>query len=206
MAHWRSKMSVGSGKFVDPLNLQDDDIHINDIAFSLGKTCRFNGHCIGHYSVAEHCVIMTKIVPEQARVWALMHDAAETYCGDLIIPIKRHLPEFNGMEDTIHEAIIRKYNINVTDEIHAQVKAADRWMGMKEIQLLFAKHPERDAEIIAAMTELMSEHPWLPSRSLRYYLNDNNSAGRTLSWDNAAASFKRKFTELVTDVPKSQAA
>ena len=63
-------------------------LDIHEIAHALGMICRFNGHVIRFLSVAEHCVLVSKIVPEEYAFDGLMHDAAEAYLGDVISPLK----------------------------------------------------------------------------------------------------------------------
>ena len=42
----------------------------------------------------------------------LLHDAAEAYINDLATPLKRHLKEFNEVEDAIMAAVMRKFKID----------------------------------------------------------------------------------------------
>lgn len=188
---WKSVMTVASGHIINPMNLKDEDIHLRDIAFSLGKTCRYNGHCGGFYSVAEHCIVMSNMVPDECSMWALMHDASEAYCGDLILPIKQILPEFKEVEDRIHDAIVRKFDLDITEEIHHKVKVADQFIALVEIQHLFPKNLKRDVHITATLTELRKENPWLPRGGLRSWLS--RSSGSTMNWAEAAAAFQRQY-------------
>jgi len=199
---WKSVMTVASGQVVNPMNLQDDDIHLRDIAFSLAKTCRYNGHCGGFYSVAEHSIIMSKIVPADCAMWALLHDASEAYCGDLILPIKQLLPEFKELEDKIHDSIVRRFNLNITEEMHRKVKVADQYMALTEIQHFFPKNLQRDVYFTATLTELKKENEWLPKGGLRPFLS--HSSGYPMNWAEAAAAFQRQYGILnVTEEKKS---
>jgi hypothetical protein len=49
-----------SGHIVSPLWPNEDTIVIEDIAHGLGFMCRFAGQCKVFYSVAQHCVIMSR--------------------------------------------------------------------------------------------------------------------------------------------------
>ena len=53
-------MLTASGRHVWALNFKKEDAILSDIATSLSKQCRYNGHLEGFYSVAEHSVIMSK--------------------------------------------------------------------------------------------------------------------------------------------------
>lgn len=78
-----------------PLDPRATEIRIEDIAHALAMQCRWGGHCLTFYSVAEHCVRMARAIKatpgaEQWAAWGLLHDAAEAYLVDLPHPIKRH--------------------------------------------------------------------------------------------------------------------
>lgn len=109
-----------TGLFVDLLDPQPEQICIEDIAWSLSRTARFNGATIGEfsYSVAQHSVWVAMAVQ---KFWnkdvgfvltALLHDAHEAYTGDFVVPMKRieslHSPiaEIEGrLQRAIHDAL-----------------------------------------------------------------------------------------------------
>lgn len=84
-----------SGLRVDPLDLSADDITIEDIAHHLSRICRFNGGVPSFYSVAEHSLRVAQKVDRRHAKWAMLHDAAEAYLGDITRPIKSRL-FYNG--------------------------------------------------------------------------------------------------------------
>ncbi|MES2789988.1 MAG: hypothetical protein V4719_10215 [Planctomycetota bacterium] len=67
------------------------EIRFVDIAQSLSNTCRYGGHTKKFYSVAQHCVLASHMIPAEFAKWGLMHDAAEAYLGDHIRPLKTAL-------------------------------------------------------------------------------------------------------------------
>ena len=113
-----------TGHLFDPLKPDPESIHIEDIAHALSQLCRFNGHCLRFYSVAEHCVYVAENVDDKYRLRALLHDAAEAYLGDIPSPVKQHLPDFVKLEKAVHKAISKRYGIKA--KIPRVVKEADR--------------------------------------------------------------------------------
>lgn len=91
--------------------INKDDIDINDIAVSLSNICRFAGHLSHFYSVAQHAVLCSQLVPQEFAFEALMHDATEAYCQDIPAPLKRLLPDYKRMEEKIDAVIREKYGL-----------------------------------------------------------------------------------------------
>lgn len=100
-----------SGEPFWPLDARPEDIHISDIAWSLGMQCRFGGHCLRRYSVAEHSVLVSRLVPPKYALWGLLHDATEAYLVDLPRPIKRCLPEYSRHEDDLARVIAERFGL-----------------------------------------------------------------------------------------------
>lgn len=100
-----------SGKHFYYDRINKDDIVINDIAVSLSNICRFAGHLSHFYSVAQHAVLCSQLVPQEFAFEALMHDATEAYCQDIPAPLKRLLPDYKRMEEKIDAVIRKKYGL-----------------------------------------------------------------------------------------------
>jgi hypothetical protein len=93
-----------TGKKVDPTALQFDDISIEDIAGSLAKKCRFNGHCTAFYSIAQHSVFVSSLLKPRTSDLALrglLHDAFEAYLWDVASPIKHKAFINNSWHDVL---------------------------------------------------------------------------------------------------------
>jgi hypothetical protein len=91
-------------------------ICIRDIAHALALLTRYNGHTIKFYSVAEHCVLLTRYMrkkgyPTRMLMTCLLHDAAEAYIGDMPRPVKVRLPSFKRVENVIAKVISEKYHL-----------------------------------------------------------------------------------------------
>lgn len=105
------------GNKVDVQNPHPDQFDIEDIAYALSNTCRFNGHCSGFLSVAEHSVLVAQRLPDELKLAGLLHDAAEAYLGDIPSPIKQFLPDYKHMEKKFEAAIAEKFGVVFTQDI-----------------------------------------------------------------------------------------
>lgn len=94
-----------TGKYVDPLDLNFDDVCIEDIAHHLSNICRFTG-AGPFYSVAQHSVQVSWLCrgSRQFALAGLLHDAAEAYLNDMSSPVKRD-PIMAGYVEREEEAL-----------------------------------------------------------------------------------------------------
>jgi len=113
-----------------PLDPRPEEIELEDIAHSLSMQCRFNGHMKSFYSVAQHSVEVSRIVPAEHALWGLLHDAAEAYIGDMVRPLKLHMPTFRAIEDQIMIAICDRFGLPRAEP--PEVKIADNVLLMTE--------------------------------------------------------------------------
>jgi uncharacterized protein len=142
-----------TGKQFWPLDPKVEEINIEDIAHSLANQCRFNGHSLQFYSVAQHCVLVSKIVKSNQSLAGLFHDASETYTGDIVSPLKRFLPkEFKEIETKIEEIIFQKFGITNVD--HKAIKEADKIALVTEMRDVMGAPPKKWNE-----ADLFTPHP-----------------------------------------------
>ncbi|MBP6083452.1 MAG: hypothetical protein KA732_19550 [Providencia sp.] len=106
-----SYISTFTGKHFDFINISADDICINDIAQGLSNECRFAGQISQFYSVAQHSVYVSQLVPHEFALEALLHDATEAYCKDIPSPLKLLLPEYKTVEKRIDAVIRHKWDL-----------------------------------------------------------------------------------------------
>lgn len=107
-----------------PLDPRPAEIHLADIAHALSLQCRYGGHCLRFYSVAEHSVHLARVASPEAALWALLHDASEAYLADMVRPLKRSMPEYQAAEDRVMAAVHRAFGLDPAQE-PAEVKALD---------------------------------------------------------------------------------
>ncbi len=131
-----------AGKTIDILALKEDDFCLEDIAHGLTTYKRF-GQSLAltqTYNVANHSVLMAEYVLNitdkvEAAKYALMHDAAEAYLGDMPSPFKEFLPDYKKLEEKFLKVIFKKYNINtkwkkLVKEIDIRIRL-DEVLGLK---------------------------------------------------------------------------
>ncbi len=108
-------MQTYRGKKVHPFNFKLEDCDLTDIGHSLSMICRFNGHCTRFYSVAEHSVRVSDMLPDKLKLQGLLHDAAEAYLGDVIWAYKDSTQllgqKFKYWEDKISAVIAERYDL-----------------------------------------------------------------------------------------------
>ena len=101
-----------------------DDVAIEDIAHGLAYQCRFNGQTRDFYSVAQHSLMVMQLVPEEHRLAALLHDAAEAYLGDMVKPLKNLFPAFSEIEAQVMAIIGQRFDVELA-QLHPSIKQAD---------------------------------------------------------------------------------
>ena len=116
-------ITTQSGKHFDYTSLSADAICIEDIACALSNICRFTGHVQDFYSVAQHSVHVSYLVPPEFALEALLHDAAEAYCSDINSQLKQLLPDYRSQIKAVEAVIAAKFGLPAS--MSAAVKHAD---------------------------------------------------------------------------------
>jgi hypothetical protein len=129
-----------SGRQFWPLSPRAADVDIADIAHSLSLQCRFHGHCLHFYSVAQHSVLVSQALPDDLALWGLLHDAAEAYVSDLPRPLKSTAPAFRAAEDRVLHLIAAQFGL--VWPMPDAVAHADDVLLATELRELMAPPPE----------------------------------------------------------------
>lgn len=185
-------MTTFTGREFWPLDPRPDDMLIIDVAHHLAMQVRFNGAVKDFYSVAEHCVLGSHIVyflamlsgatEKEAKLLAfefLMHDAWETWAGDMIRPIKNGTAcgaEFKKLERPGEAAVRIRWNLMVpTPPI---IKQVDSEMCAVE------QRQRYESPLDAQWTNMV--HPQV---KLQFW-----------PWQQAKAEFLRRYSDLTGEV------
>ena len=127
---------TASGVYFDFRSPETSVIDPRDIAHALSLLCRYTGHTDRFYSIAQHCVLASYIVPAEHAFAALMHDAHEAYVGDMSSPLKQLCQDYKAIEDRCEAAVAKRFGL--TTPWPAEVKHADLVMLMTEKRDLMA--------------------------------------------------------------------
>jgi hypothetical protein len=132
-------MTTNSGGFVDFENPEFSKFTIEDIAQGLSNTCRFAGQCDDFYSVAQHSVLVSRLVATEHRMQALLHDASEAFIHDITRPLKQMLPEYRTIETALQMEIFKRFGTPLL--MHYSVKRADNIVLATEMRDLITTPP-----------------------------------------------------------------
>lgn len=168
-----------TGRKVSLVNPRPCDIDIEDIAHALSNICRFTGHTREFYSVAQHSIEMVNAVlgsfkggiEYRAKICraALMHDAAETYLGDMNSPLKSMLPGYKLIEEKFKLTIIRRFKIEVPNE--PMIRQLDIDLLLTEVKHLLSEPPERwEANDYGKCLPCKEFKTWSPEKSKSIFM------------------------------------
>jgi len=146
-----------TGRKFYPFDPRIEDICFEDISHALSLICRFNGHCLSFYSVAEHSVRMALADLPGDPISRLFHDAAEAYLGDITTPIKACMPWYRRHEDRLLSMICDRFSVPYPD---VDVKYADGVMLATEKRDLMSIEPDQWIPLPSPLPDTIIPWPW----------------------------------------------
>lgn len=149
-------MQTYTGRQFWPIDPRPDEVHIEDIAHALSMMCRYNGHCRTFYSVAEHSVLVSRHVPTEHALWALLHDASEAYIADIVRPAKRFIAGYCEVEAQIMDAVCERFSLSPI--MPEAVKRADMAILADEMPVLLGIPSTLDEPALGV--EIVGLSPW----------------------------------------------
>jgi hypothetical protein len=134
------------GTEFDYANPFDVELTLHDVAHSLARVSRYNGHFMApDYSVAEHAVLVSYLVEKfydnkPLALAALHHDDSEAFTGDLPTPFKNFLKAqgfaWKEFENSLMVPVSKAFNIPMDDFKAGVIKDADVLAYAAEIEVL----------------------------------------------------------------------
>jgi 5'-deoxynucleotidase YfbR-like HD superfamily hydrolase len=120
----RTAIITASGYVIDLANPDAAGLPVEDVARALAYQPRWCGATRMFYSVAEHSVMVSRLVPPELAYHALWHDSIEFLQGDWPSPLKAYLgrEELNRKLAPIQDALADRFGF---DPEVAEVKKAD---------------------------------------------------------------------------------
>lgn len=174
-------MLTGTGKLFNLENPTAAMVDIEDIAGALAKTCRWNGNISEFYSVAQHSCLVAWLAPPALSLAALLHDAAETYIGDIIRPVKKLLAQtYYDIEERIVQAVCDRFFLSPIDfeaiaefdnmalEIEYQAFYHDNKGARQQIRTVSAMH----------LNSMPAHDYWSPEEGFYAFLNTFKNISR----------------------------
>jgi len=146
------------------------DIDIHDIAGALSKICRFGGRSKEFYSVAEHCVHVSKHVSRRAALWGLLHDSAEAYLIDVPKPLQLMFSGYEKLEVKILHAVAKRFNLEQAT-IPSQVRSADDYLGVTEYWHMINKSYCDTGVDLSNVDQRFKFYYWPPQVAYRRFMD-----------------------------------
>lgn len=161
-------------ELIDLDSMDLDRVSIEDIAHSLSNLCRWTGHTLTLYSVAEHSVRVCRRLRDIGSIYerqGLLHDAHEAIVGDVSSPLKGVLgAPWEALESRAKAAVERRFHVYGYPE---DVQTADLILLSTEHRDLmrgdgsWLRHPPLRERIV----------PWSPDKAKREFLDECTRLG-----------------------------
>ena len=163
-------------------NILEPEFDIQDIAHALSNTCRYAGHCKLFYSVAEHSVLVSRLMEELGLgdpMVGLMHDAHEAYLSDVPSPFKQLLPDWSKLDKELEQKVYEHFDLST--EHGTGMKEADVMAYFIERIALFKdwntnlpylarKYPKYQKRALVLIEEGWDIHAYDPYHAKRKFL------------------------------------
>lgn len=101
----------------DLIDINIDDIHIDDIIYSLSTKPRYNGHTPWPWTVLDHSIKTYEFASNSRErisirtlLAILLHDASEAYLGDIVAPVKNHFKDIKKLDENLQQHIYKRFD------------------------------------------------------------------------------------------------
>jgi uncharacterized protein len=143
---------ASQSRLIDVNRFSANDVRIDDIANALAQINRFGGRGVFPYTVAQHSVAVASHIDDPRwKPFALLHDSAEAYLGDVCKPIKEMtvlyykggLINAGAAEREMRRHIFTAMNLTEpqdSGEMWTAIHTADDYETAREYYTLFPDH------------------------------------------------------------------
>lgn len=106
-----------SGKLFDLSDPNPDLVYIDDIARSLAKVVRYNGHIDRVYTTGTHCCLLSDWVLEQPwgnnekALLMLMHHGVDVYISDIPFAVRHIIPEIKPLKEAVERCVAARFDL-----------------------------------------------------------------------------------------------
>lgn len=138
---------TNTGRMLDLSDPEHADVSIEDVGHHLARVCRFGGAVDGYYSVASHCVYVSRALEARGHspyvvAAGLLHDSTEAYLGDVVSGLKRMMPEYRRLEERWEARLQAYFDVYWRGgRVGLIVKDADLRARLSEVRDLFRETP-----------------------------------------------------------------
>ena len=182
-----------SGQRLDLDDPRPEQIDIEDIASALSKVCRFGAQATTFYSVAQHAVLVQRLVIDAGHtdlaLAALHHDSHEAFTEDIPSPLKRKMKDggnavYTEVCDALDRMIAVRFGFSFPEpasEAEAAIKRADEKARVMEARGVFraaATSIEAAVSLSTADLQSLDEHDaaLLPDAARNLFVDAHHAA------------------------------
>jgi uncharacterized protein len=110
-------LDTASGTRLDLDRPNPSAIKLEDIASALSKICRFGAQAREFYSVAQHAILVKRLVMDAGHsrlgLLALHHDSHEAFAGDIPTPLKQKIDSAT----TVYRDVCQRLDLAIADAL-----------------------------------------------------------------------------------------
>lgn len=162
-------MQTFTGRPFWPLDPRPEDLNIKDIAHALSMQCRFAGHSLVFYSVAQHSVYVSELCDSPDALAGLLHDASEAYIMDIPRPLKPSLTGYCEIESKLMSCIADRFGFKFP--LPTSVKKADETILANEKRDILANTEWCWWNLLYEPAPEISIVSWSPEFAEKQFLN-----------------------------------
>jgi len=133
-----------NGKMKNVWDITPEDLSFEQMATTLAKLPRWGAQNPGllTYPVSAHSIKLSRVVPKELALEALLHDGSEYIIGDIMAPYKNELPSMKEIDDFLLLQIFKrfypKFDKEKVELNHIVVKY-DKFIAMGEYYKLYGR-------------------------------------------------------------------